>query len=486
MTAIWDASAVTPATTDRFPVDVSGSGAPSRWTGQQVADAASRLGITANALGSINTNTTINLANGHYVTATIAGALTFTFSNPPTTGQGASFVLVLTNGGSAVITWPGSVTWTGATAPTLQSSGVDILRFYTVNAGTNWIGTADVDEQEFSAAAITSGTLALARGGTGASLSDPGADRIAFWDDSAGAVRWLTAGTGLTITDTTITASAGLSEPLTAPRFTGQTSQPSAASAGEAKLFIRQFGAIAAAAYRGEAGDSVALLPSITHPMLRGMWQVSGTTSTSKCWTAFTAGSGFSALAHTVPSLLAINMPTAATGNTNVGRGINGSTLRDGSAMGDGFLTWGLISVPDASYGSGATGAKINMGVQASSGFPSNGNRPGARCAGFEFNTNQSDTNWQAIVYDTAARVVDTGLAFTAQKTYLYIILLPRAGTSTYFHIINLDDGTSGSATVAYTPGSTAMGEYVQLVTLTTTARNLRVSDMWTLVGGAI
>lgn len=46
----------------------------------------------------------------------------------------------------------------------------------------------------------------LADGGTGASLADPNADRIMFWDDSAGAVTWLTVGTGLAITDTTIAA----------------------------------------------------------------------------------------------------------------------------------------------------------------------------------------------------------------------------------------------------------------------------------------
>ncbi len=55
----------------------------------------------------------------------------------------------------------------------------------------------------------SSATLALANGGTGASLSDPGGDRIMFWDDSAGAVTWLTVGTGLTLTDTTLTATAG-------------------------------------------------------------------------------------------------------------------------------------------------------------------------------------------------------------------------------------------------------------------------------------
>jgi hypothetical protein len=51
--------------------------------------------------------------------------------------------------------------------------------------------------------------VALADGGTGASLTDPNADRIMFWDDSAGAVTWLTLGTNLSITGTTLDASGG-------------------------------------------------------------------------------------------------------------------------------------------------------------------------------------------------------------------------------------------------------------------------------------
>lgn len=49
------------------------------------------------------------------------------------------------------------------------------------------------------------------------SLSDPGADRIMFWDDSAGDVTWLTAGSGLSISTTTMTAEVSLagSETLT-------------------------------------------------------------------------------------------------------------------------------------------------------------------------------------------------------------------------------------------------------------------------------
>ena len=49
-------------------------------------------------------------------------------------------------------------------------------------------------------------------------LTDPNADRVLFWDDSAGALKWLTLGTGLTITDTTIKPSQPQFYPLTTPK----------------------------------------------------------------------------------------------------------------------------------------------------------------------------------------------------------------------------------------------------------------------------
>jgi hypothetical protein len=56
---------------------------------------------------------------------------------------------------------------------------------------------------------VAGGTdVALADGGTGASLADPGADRIMFWDDSASATAYLEASTGLSISGTTLTATA--------------------------------------------------------------------------------------------------------------------------------------------------------------------------------------------------------------------------------------------------------------------------------------
>lgn len=71
-------------------------------------------------------------------------------------------------------------------------------------------GTANGDALRYEQGYRVGGTdVALADGGTGASLADPNADRLMFWDDSAGAVDWLTPGTGLTITGTTIALSTG-------------------------------------------------------------------------------------------------------------------------------------------------------------------------------------------------------------------------------------------------------------------------------------
>ena len=82
----------------------------------------------------------IDLATGNLFTKTISGATTLTVSNVPTTGTAASFILELTNAGSAAITWFSGVKWAGGTAPTLTASGVDVLGFYSHDGGTTWRG----------------------------------------------------------------------------------------------------------------------------------------------------------------------------------------------------------------------------------------------------------------------------------------------------------------------------------------------------------
>lgn len=85
---------------------------------------------------------TMDLAdNARYFTKTASGALTWAFSNVPASGA-VVVLLELTNGGTGAQTWPASVKWPTATAPTLTASGVDVLGFITDDGGTSWRGVA--------------------------------------------------------------------------------------------------------------------------------------------------------------------------------------------------------------------------------------------------------------------------------------------------------------------------------------------------------
>jgi len=99
---------------------------------------------TVNAIGSAGGGTQdIDIEAGNVVSVTVdTSETTFTFSNPSATGKACSFTLILTNGGSQTVNWPASVKWAGGAAPELTASGVDILTFVTVDAGTIWYGFA--------------------------------------------------------------------------------------------------------------------------------------------------------------------------------------------------------------------------------------------------------------------------------------------------------------------------------------------------------
>ena len=79
-------------------------------------------------------------------TATVTSGVTQSFSNLPTGGDfSVGVILRLTNGGSQTVTWAASVKWAGGTAPTLTTSGVDVIAFVTFDEGTTWYANATLD-----------------------------------------------------------------------------------------------------------------------------------------------------------------------------------------------------------------------------------------------------------------------------------------------------------------------------------------------------
>ena len=102
------------------------------------------VGETLVTNGTSGAAATVDLENGNFYKVTLTANCTFTFSNPPASGTAGSFTLFLVQDGtgSRIVTWPGTVDWSGATAPTLTTTAaaVDVLTFITLDGGTIWNG----------------------------------------------------------------------------------------------------------------------------------------------------------------------------------------------------------------------------------------------------------------------------------------------------------------------------------------------------------
>lgn len=134
---------------------------------------------------------------------TLAGyGITDSFSNALTdgylfVGDGSNVAVGVSMSGEATIINTGAVTLSNAAVI------AKVLTGFSSGAGT--VAATDtilqaiqkLDGNVANRYAVGGTDVALADGGTGASLADPNADRILFWDDSAGAVTWLTKTTGL-------------------------------------------------------------------------------------------------------------------------------------------------------------------------------------------------------------------------------------------------------------------------------------------------
>jgi hypothetical protein len=97
------------------------------------------------AVTSTGAATAVNCETGNTFSHTLTENTTFTFSNPPATGTGYTMTIEIVQDAGAsgyTVTWPTSVDFPAATAPTLTAtaSAVDVFVFTTRDGGTNWYG----------------------------------------------------------------------------------------------------------------------------------------------------------------------------------------------------------------------------------------------------------------------------------------------------------------------------------------------------------
>jgi hypothetical protein len=97
------------------------------------------------AVTSTTNATTVDCEAGNTFMHTLTENTTFTFSNPPASGTAYAMSIEIIQDASAsgfAVTWPTSVDWPAATAPTLTAtaSAKDVFVFTSRDGGTTWYG----------------------------------------------------------------------------------------------------------------------------------------------------------------------------------------------------------------------------------------------------------------------------------------------------------------------------------------------------------
>lgn len=109
--------------------------------------AAGGAGALRNTVSALSTSgsVAIDYALGDYFTLALAGNVsTFTFSNLPGSGKGASLMVRITQDSTPrTVGWPASFKWAGGVAGVVStgSGAVDVLAITTFDNGTTWDAT---------------------------------------------------------------------------------------------------------------------------------------------------------------------------------------------------------------------------------------------------------------------------------------------------------------------------------------------------------
>ncbi len=83
----------------------------------------------------VSNTATCDLATGSAFDITVTGNTTIAFTNIPPAGIVVAGLLIITNGGSATVTWPSGSKYKGGVAPTLVAAGKDRIGFLIHDGG---------------------------------------------------------------------------------------------------------------------------------------------------------------------------------------------------------------------------------------------------------------------------------------------------------------------------------------------------------------
>jgi len=443
-------------TTNSVTLDSGTTGAVNVATGAnaKTATIGNQTGATALNLKSGTGNINLQpIAGGNVVFSESAGSnLQITAAAPPTTDQ-----LAISNAGQGVTT-AGinglSVNYVGGAAA-VESAGERIDLTPGTTSGGTWNGLRIVANATGAVSGVNVNGLKLEGPTSKGAGSEYGLTIDSNWD-------------------------SGLN-------FVAQTTNPSPPAAGSLDVYVKTVDGRAMLKAMGSSGVDYVYQPSLFQQSIFLCVQSSTTALAGQGGPCTAVASTTTAVTTTQNTGVAVQYSTSTTAGNAAGvwqtvSNYYRGTVTNGS---NGFFYFTRFYLPDASYGSGATGTRVFAGLsnQTTSTTMTGGDNPAGNYAGIQYSTNRGDTNWMCVTKDgtTQSTPVSTGVAFAAQKQYDVYVYTPPLGTTVYMRIDNNTDGTTGECTSSANlpTAATALRPEVFLGTLTTTARNIDFQRMY-------
>lgn len=278
----------------------------------------------------------------------------------------------------------------------------------------------------------------------------------------------------------------------------GVQTDPSTPAAGELRVYAKVIAGRTMLKALGPSGVDYNYQPSLFQQSVVMVTPGAGTSATT-----YTALGGSLTVSGTLASASSItdamgSMSNIATGTTaNTGAGFQTVNLQyfrgTGGNNADGFFYAARVNFSGntamalANYTNTTTGARFYAGVasiniQGTSSMTASDN-PSGSYAGFQFSAvRDTNGNFRYITKDgTNQNVVDTGVALAVSKTFDFYSYCAPGGTTAYWRIDNLTDGTSteGNTASSLPAAATGMRAGVALAPLSTTAIHYRFQRMY-------
>ena len=98
--------------------------------------------FTENFVDNVNSGTLDCQAANIFKVVPNASSITFTFSNPPTSGNATGITIIVAPSTTVTtLNWPASVVWSNGYPPDIPASGTEsVFVFFTHDGGTKWYG----------------------------------------------------------------------------------------------------------------------------------------------------------------------------------------------------------------------------------------------------------------------------------------------------------------------------------------------------------